>query len=356
MDFATTLIAIRKSRSRAAVAALLVAGCSLAVGCGKAGPPQGRVAGKVTLDGRPLGSGQVHLYSRKLGTGGRATLDAAGNFKMPAPLPTGEYTAMVTPPPPTDVPGVPARSAPAAGSNPPAAQSAAIPVIYWSETTSELTVKVEADKEVVVTLELHGDGQPAPETPAATAPNVATTAPAESPAPQTTVPLSAVSEKDRSEKAPAENPSVEKTPVAALPAETANVAPNPSSPAAAGGSAGAAGPSWLLAALGGGGLVLAAVAAGTFILLRRRSAPAPARWTPAVSQPVSPAGHGQSAAYPRFARPTVAEKPSAPPETSAATPPGPGADRTPVAPPAAAANPPAIVPKPATGASSALGT
>jgi hypothetical protein len=295
------------------------------------------VAGKVTLDGQPLGAGEVHLYSRTRGTGGRATLDAGGNFKIPVPLPVGDYTAMVTPPAPAIVPGVSPRSTPPGGS-PQAAQASTIPVTYWSETTSDLVVKVEADKEVVVTLELHGDVQPASATPATTGPNVATAPPAESPAP------AEAGDKGHGEKTPGEKTPGEKTPgekgagektedkkiaAAATPGATPNLASNPSPPASV---EGAALPTWLLAA-SGAGLVLAAAAGATFVLLRRRSAPAPAGWTPAPPQPVSaPAGHGQSAAYPRFARPPGANEEQPIPGTQPAIHPAPGAEHLPAAP------------------------
>lgn len=336
MLLTTTAVGIRRVALPLRLTALLII-CSLVVGCGKAGPPQGRVVGKVTLDGEPLGAGQVHLYSKKQGTGGRATLDANGNFKVTTPLLVGEYTALVTPPLPTVAPGVAPQTTPDDASNPPPTVN--IPQQYLSEATSDLKVTVEADQEVAVVLELHGDGRPAPVTPVEPATDVATTTP---------------EEKAPGEKAPAESQdpsltSVEKTNVAAKPAEPVSQTGDAASASVAVAPDGVSGQTWILAA-GGGGFVLAAIAVGAFIFLRGRSAPVRPVHMPFAPHPVSgPVAHGASAAFPRLAKAPGAEKPSPPSTTDPAASPTPEADQAPaipqVVPPVAA---PAAVSAPVT--------
>jgi len=321
-----TSVGVRQLCPSVRIVALVIIGCGLFAGCGKAGPPTGRVAGKVMLDGEPLGAGQVHLYSKRQGAGGRATLDAAGNFKVATALSPGEYTALVTPPPPTVAPGVAPRTPAGASSNPVAAQTVNIPNQYLSEATSDLKVTVEADKEVAVVLELHGDGRPAPVTPVKPATDLATPTPREK----------GPAEKAPTEKAAAEPPipspgSVETTPVTAKSAEPASRTGDTPSFAA---SSGVSGQTWVLAA-GGGAFVLAAIAVGAFIILRGRSAPVRPVHAPFAPHPVSAAvAHGPSAAFPRLGKAPGTEKPPVPPGVTAqeATSPTPGADQAPVIP------------------------
>ena len=308
MVLATTPVGLWQLPSPVRLAALLLVGCSLCVGCGEAGPPRGRVAGKVTLNGEPLAAGQVHLYSKARGSGGRATLDAAGSFKMATPLVAGDDTALVTPPPPTVAPGVAPRKTADSSSPSPAAQTANIPLKYLSETTSDLKVTVESDKEVVVKLELHGDVQPPPVTPAEPSTDVAETTHAES------APAEPPEPSPESVKAPAS--------VAARPVESTGGTSASAPPAAAVASGGASGQTWLLAAAGGGAFVLVAMAAGAFIFLRSRNAPVRAAFKPVAPRPISaPVGHGQSAAFPRLAKSAGAAKPPDVPVTTPTTPP-----------------------------------
>lgn len=62
-----------------AIAALLFGACFvLSVGCGKYGPPQAPVKGKVTLDGHPLPEGEI-------------TFLVSGNAPTILPIKDGEY-------------------------------------------------------------------------------------------------------------------------------------------------------------------------------------------------------------------------------------------------------------------------
>lgn len=68
---------------------LLLGGCSSE----QATPdPTGKVAGTVTLNGKPVKGGNLMLMSFSGGGTGQGTLDSSGKFELTDPLPPGEYT------------------------------------------------------------------------------------------------------------------------------------------------------------------------------------------------------------------------------------------------------------------------
>jgi hypothetical protein len=81
----------------ATLAALVLAACAGAVGCGGGGPPVGEVAGKVTFEGKPVCEGRVSFYSAKTGVAEDALLKQDGRYALKNPLPVGDYQVMVAP-------------------------------------------------------------------------------------------------------------------------------------------------------------------------------------------------------------------------------------------------------------------
>ena len=72
---------------------LLSSGCS----SGEATPdPTAKVAGTVTVKGKPLKSGTLMLMSFQNGGSGQGTIDKSGKFEFAESLPPGEYTAFFT--------------------------------------------------------------------------------------------------------------------------------------------------------------------------------------------------------------------------------------------------------------------
>jgi hypothetical protein len=259
---------------------ILFASALTLVGCGQTGPPQGRLSGKATLDGQPLSAGEVHVYSKTRGTGGRATLDASGQFKFAEPMPEGDYVALVTPLRAAGNPGVGAAAAPPASS---------IPRQYQSETTSDLKVTVQANRENTVTLDLRGDGKPISESPRQPPPGVAAKEPPLAP--------------PASSRAP---PETKPPATPAVAAGSPTVAPAAAAPAGGG-------ITWPMA-VGGGVVAVLGLAAGAFLYLRKRSAAAEFVAPVVPARPISsPFAPGQSPAYPRRAQPPTASQTAAPP-------------------------------------------
>ena len=76
---------------------LAVSVCGLA-GC-SGGPATGSVAGKVTLEGKPLTPATVVLINEQTGAGASAALDETGTYRIDA-VPLGDYQVAIQPPPP----------------------------------------------------------------------------------------------------------------------------------------------------------------------------------------------------------------------------------------------------------------
>lgn len=78
----------------------MAACCLLAAGCG--GEPTASVSGRVTVGGQPLAAGQVafesdgQLLASRVGPDGRYQLRNGGTIQVPP----GDYTVILTPPPP----------------------------------------------------------------------------------------------------------------------------------------------------------------------------------------------------------------------------------------------------------------
>lgn len=61
-------------------------------GCGGDGIPRGSVQGTVTVEGgAPVERLRVVFYNSMTGHGGAGVADEAGHFRLPAPLPVGDY-------------------------------------------------------------------------------------------------------------------------------------------------------------------------------------------------------------------------------------------------------------------------
>jgi hypothetical protein len=84
-----------RPRGTALLGPLLAASLCLP-GC-RGGPPLGRVTGKVTFEGKPVGEGRVTFQNSGTGAGGEALLTPEGTFTLPNPLPVGDYQVTVMP-------------------------------------------------------------------------------------------------------------------------------------------------------------------------------------------------------------------------------------------------------------------
>lgn len=91
------------------------------------------VSGTVTLNGKPVGGGEIGLYSLQFGMAGQAALDPEGKFKLSDPIAPGEYRVYFF-----------------AGNG----QSlSSMPTKYMSETSSDYTVSVkEGDNALTVDI------------------------------------------------------------------------------------------------------------------------------------------------------------------------------------------------------------
>lgn len=114
---------------------LAVLPCALALmltGCGSS-KPTGTVSGKVTFQGEPITEGEVLLVSDDKTNGGTAKLDSSGTFKISQPVPVGNYTVCVTPPP-LEMADDPSQVQP---------PQSKIPDRYYSELTSDLKREIK---------------------------------------------------------------------------------------------------------------------------------------------------------------------------------------------------------------------
>jgi hypothetical protein len=77
--------------------------CACLAGCGGAKTPEkpmGTISGKVTVAGKPLPAGDVNFFDAKTGSGGKTSVNEAGEFKTEEPMPAGDYAVFVTTPTP----------------------------------------------------------------------------------------------------------------------------------------------------------------------------------------------------------------------------------------------------------------
>lgn len=102
----------------------------LIAGCG--GPPAGDVSGAISLGGQPLNEGVVTFENAAKGQSQSAPI-SAGAYKMPSPMPLGEYKVTLQPPPP-----------PAPTAAPATAPKTSIPTRYMKATTTDLSATVKA--------------------------------------------------------------------------------------------------------------------------------------------------------------------------------------------------------------------
>jgi hypothetical protein len=131
-----TLFQINGHQWRVMAAAVLL----VLPGCGSRGPT-GDVAGKLTLQGKPVTQGSVVFFEAAGVPVGVADLDDAGEFRLSHSLPVGTYLVAFH----FDDGAV--AGAPDTGPDVPAPQ---VPGKYWDENTSGLVVDVEAGDNTVV--------------------------------------------------------------------------------------------------------------------------------------------------------------------------------------------------------------
>lgn len=127
-----------------AVAATLV----VAVGCG--GPYDATVSGVVTLDGTPLGRGQVAFYPTSAGPPGIGRIDESGRYEIntgrEAGLPSGQYDVTV-------IANEPPEKSEGERGGPPPAGKLITPAWYKTRQHSNLSVTVEpGDNEIDLEL------------------------------------------------------------------------------------------------------------------------------------------------------------------------------------------------------------
>ena len=100
-------------------------------GCG-GGPSTGEVSGSITVGGQPLEGGVVTFENASKGQGQSATI-TAGAYKMPSPMPVGDYKVTLQAPPP-----------PSPTAAPSTAPKTSIPTRFMKAATSDLTASVKA--------------------------------------------------------------------------------------------------------------------------------------------------------------------------------------------------------------------
>jgi hypothetical protein len=115
---------------------LVLAALVLAAGCSFSGKPSGRVAGAVSLRGKPVTEGNVNFVMKEKGVGAVAVIDAAGNYAFVQPLETGTYAVFVTPP--AQEPAMPGTAQPRAPRK--------FPARYLDPATSGLSCTVKSGR------------------------------------------------------------------------------------------------------------------------------------------------------------------------------------------------------------------
>jgi len=111
--------------------------------------PVGQLAGTVVVDGKPLDTGVVNVFSAA-GEGGFAPLDEAGKFHFVGGLPPRTYRVWLDPPPsglagapsPEASPQSPEGQAISAHDQTVRAFQSRVPRVYCSQLTTTLTVTV----------------------------------------------------------------------------------------------------------------------------------------------------------------------------------------------------------------------
>ncbi|WP_417393069.1 hypothetical protein [Gimesia sp.] len=106
------------------IAVLLLTSCEASLETPEKPDDNATVSGTVTLNGKPVTSGQVGFFSMNFGMAGQADLDGEGKFTLPDPIAPGEYRIYFIPQNGQAPGGMPAK--------------------YMSETSSDYSVPVEA--------------------------------------------------------------------------------------------------------------------------------------------------------------------------------------------------------------------
>ena len=110
--------------------------------------PVGQLVGTVVVDGKPLDTGVVNVFSAA-GEGGSAPLDEAGKFHFVGGLPPGKYRVWIEPPPsalggpsPEASPQSPEGQAISGYDRTVRAFQSRVPRVFCSQLTTTLTVTV----------------------------------------------------------------------------------------------------------------------------------------------------------------------------------------------------------------------
>jgi hypothetical protein len=129
---------------------LLAVLCLFAAGCGPKELPRGPVAGRVTLDGKPVSGATVVFECKALGVAQAASTDPDGRYEFvaynAAGLPAGSYKVGVTSgrfmQAGEEIPLVDAKTKPGQAAPPP---KTAVPAKYAKPDDSGLTAEVAAN-------------------------------------------------------------------------------------------------------------------------------------------------------------------------------------------------------------------
>lgn len=125
----------------------LAAGLMTVVGCGGDARPTGTVSGKVTLDGSTYSDASVVFLGVESGQASSANIESDGTFRLPDPLPVGEYVVYLAPKAAEDPAAEPA----------PVTIDQSVPEKYWNEADSDIHVDIQEGKnEVAVELKTSG--------------------------------------------------------------------------------------------------------------------------------------------------------------------------------------------------------
>ena len=86
-----------KTMLRVGPFAMTLLGMIAAVGCSGSAESGGLVAGKVTVDGKPVSGADVRFENIDLGVGVTCTLQSDGTFKSETTIPEATYTISLSP-------------------------------------------------------------------------------------------------------------------------------------------------------------------------------------------------------------------------------------------------------------------
>lgn len=115
----------------------LFTGCSPSI-------PEGTVSGAVTLNGKPYSDSAVMLIDLDSGQAAGADIQSDGSFTIAEPIPLGTYKVYLAPKSLSDEEAAEAK---------PIKIDTSVPDKYWSEHSTDITVKVE-EGENTATVEL----------------------------------------------------------------------------------------------------------------------------------------------------------------------------------------------------------